>query len=54
MIGCATTIVSETEACNAIIEKSDNVMLSTTDHPQTIQSVGELLIMVDAVCKGDI
>ena len=54
MIGCGSVIVSETEACNAIVEKADAVMLSRTDHPATIQSVGELLIMVDSVCEGNV
>ena len=54
MIGCGTVIVSETEACNAIVEKADAVMLSRTDHPDSRQSVGELLIMIDGVCRGEI
>ena len=54
MIGCTNMIVSETEACSAIVEKSDKVMLSRTDHPDSRQSVGELLIMIDAVCKGGV
>lgn len=52
MIGCAPMIVSETEACKAIVEKADAVMLSRTDHPESIRTVGELLIMVDGVCEG--
>ena len=52
LIGCTGTIVSETKACDAIIEKADAVMLSRTDHPETIQSVGELLIIVEAACGG--
>jgi hypothetical protein len=54
LIGCASMTVSETEACNAILSKSETVELSRTDYPKTIQSVGELLIMIDGVCKGEV
>ena len=54
MIGCGSVIVSETEACNAIVEKANAVMLSSTDHPDSIQSVGELLVMIDGVCEGNV
>lgn len=54
MIGCTNMIVSETEACSAIVEKSDKVVLSRTDHPESRQSVGELLIMIESVCKGNV
>jgi len=41
--------VSETEALIAIREKADNVKLSRTDHPETIQTVGELLYVIEEV-----
>jgi phosphoglycerate dehydrogenase-like enzyme len=54
MIGCGTIIVSETEACNAILEKSDRVTLSVQDTEHTRQLVGETLIMIEAVCRGGV
>jgi hypothetical protein len=48
--GCAITTVSEIEACHAILDKADNVQFSTTDHPDTIDSTGELLFVIEEVC----
>jgi len=50
LTGCTTITVSETEACFQISQKSDQVLLSRSDHPETIQSVGELLFMIEEVC----
>lgn len=41
--------ISETEALRAINEKANAVKLSVTDHPETIQTVGELLYVIDQV-----
>lgn len=52
MIGCGSVIVSETEACNAILEESDKITLSVEDTQETRQLVGNTLIMIDHVCRG--
>jgi hypothetical protein len=52
LAGCARTTVSETEACFQIISKSDEVTVSVLDTDQTVQSVGELLYVIDRVCRG--
>ena len=49
MIGCVKIGSSETEALRAIQDKADAVVLSHNDTPQTIQSVGELLYVIDTV-----
>jgi hypothetical protein len=49
LTGCATTGISEIESLNAIKEKASLVKLSRTDNPQTIQTVGELLYIIDKV-----
>lgn len=49
MIGCVSPGNSETEALRAIEAKAEAVTLSHNDTPQTIQSVGELLYVIDTV-----
>lgn len=51
LIGCAKPGVSESEALRAINQKADNVKLSQEDTAETIQSVGELLYIIDEVGK---
>jgi hypothetical protein len=42
--------VSETEACWQITKEANEVSLSQQDTPETIQGVGELLYIIEAVC----
>jgi hypothetical protein len=49
LTGCSTTGISEIESLNAINEKASLVKLSRTDHPETKQTVGELLYVIDKV-----
>jgi hypothetical protein len=48
--GCSVMTVSETEACWQITKEANEVSLSRQDTSETIQVVGELLYVIEAVC----
>jgi len=50
LTGCGAMTVSETEVCWQITKEANEVSFSQQDTPETIQTVGELLYIVEAVC----